>query len=493
MVKKDNQEMVQLALDTHKWINTPIIYTELGKDFSLIQQDIMNMISGHLQEYVKQFLNEQRYKDPENPKPIFTKEQIEEGLKDIRIDLSELRLGDTHYVRADTALEALKKLHVLAPIFEEGTGQRMATTWFPVFEAITIPQTTVDEEVQIKNNPELAKRRMGYISVDINRRVAAYVFDMSNGYFNHMERIAYYCNNAHTSRIYMKLMAELSKGNKCPVIPYMDLRHFLGMERIDGPKKIREEQAKRKLPYPKFAQFKQKVLEVAKRDMIRLRDKAQIDITFEYELIYKGRAQRGNPEAIRFIVSRTPLGIARDALLHRSSAETKVIASLRKRYPEIGKESLKELFSTVADNNFEDFKTFAYKGIDQAVERPHKWGGSVSSYVLYLLQTKRDEYIKIEKEQKAAADLFAEQERETAWHDCHQYLLTNSEDDPDLHAAFSALTLESITPTPTHTIILLATTARAYETVETKGIKLFSKALRKHFTNPYLRYRINEE
>ena len=493
MAKKNNPEMVQLALDTHKWINTPIIYSELNGDFTTFQQDVLNMISGKLQDYVKKFLDEERYKMPGNPKPIFTKEEIIANLKDIRINLSDLNIGDNHYVRVNTALAALRKIFVRAPIFEEGTGQRMATTWFPIFEAITVPESTFDEEIAIKDNPDLINRRKGYISVDINHRVAAYVFDMSSGYFNHLERIAYFCNSAHTSRIYMRLMAELSKGNSTPSISYLELRRYLGMEIIDGPNEFVKEQEAKKRPYPKFAQFRQRVLDVAQRDMLRLKEKAQVEITFTYEPIYKGRAQRGNPEAIRFIVSRTPLGIARDALLHRSSAEAKVIASLRKRYPEIGKESLKELFSSVADNNFEDFKIFAYKGIDQAVERPHKWGGSVSSYVLYLLQTKRDEYIKIEKEQKAAADLFAEQERETAWHDCHQYLLTHSEDDPDLHAAFSALSLESITPTPTHTIILLATTARAYETVETKGIKLFSKALRKYFTNPYLRYRINEE
>ena len=492
MVKKNNQEMVQLALDTHKWINTPIIYSELNGDFTTLQQDVLNMISGRLQDYVKKFLDEHRYASPETPKPIFTKEEMQNSLKDIRIPLRDLNIGDQNYVRVNTALDALRKIFVRSPVFEEGTGQRVAMTWFPIFEAITVPQSAIDEEIEIKDNPELIQRRKGYISVDINHRVAAYVFDMSSGYFNHLERIAYFCNSAHTSRIYMRLMAELSKGHLRPVIPYLELRRFLGMEVIDGPDEIVREQEQKKRPYPKFAQFRQRVLDVAMADMQRLKEKAQVEITFTYEPIYKGRAQRGNPDAIRFIVSRTPLGIARDALLHRAAAEGKLAGNLRKRYPEIGKEALKDLITSIPDNHFDDFKNYAYNEIDNIVERPHQWGGTVSSYVLYLLQNKRDEYIKTEKEQTAASDLFAGQENEDAWQLCHRYLLDHSEGDPDLHAAFTALRLESITTTATHTIILLATTATAYETVETKGIALFSKALKQHFKNPYLRYRIGD-
>ena len=149
MVKKNNQEMVQLALDTHKWINTPIIYSELNGDFTTLQQDVLNMISGRLQDYVKKFLDEHRYASPETPKPIFTKEEMQNSLKDIRIPLRDLNIGDQNYVRVNTALDALRKIFVRSPVFEEGTGQRVAITWFPIFEAITVPQSASDEEIEI--------------------------------------------------------------------------------------------------------------------------------------------------------------------------------------------------------------------------------------------------------------------------------------------------------------------------------------------------------
>ena len=42
MAKKTySKDMVQVALDSHKWINTPVVYTTLGANFTLLQQDVM--------------------------------------------------------------------------------------------------------------------------------------------------------------------------------------------------------------------------------------------------------------------------------------------------------------------------------------------------------------------------------------------------------------------------------------------------------------------
>lgn len=484
MAKKAySKDMVQVALDSHKWINTPVVYTTLGANFTLLQQDVMLMVSGRLQNYMKQYLDEKRYKDPKNPKPIFTPEQLTKGIGDIRIQLSSLGVGNSHYADVDTALEALRQLWVKTPVFDKKTGKRVGDDWFPVFEKVFVPASNSNAEGESLNYKERADgkeltRKEGYIDVTINHQVAAYVFDMSHGYFNHLERIALFCRSAYTSRVYMLLMAQVSRGQMHPIIPFMELKEYLGM--VDRDRNTNEITAMR---YEKFSQFRKQVLDVAQKDMVRLAGELKTEITFEYEPLYRGAARRGNPDSVKFHIKRTQLGLAREAKLHRPSSEEKLLNKLVKDYPQLEPQVLKDLFASVTDEHWDDFKTFAYNEVNKAVDRPHRWDGTVESFVVYILKNRIVGYNKPSPTEEP--DLFTQAKRDQQgaewWANCQRDLCA-AVDAETAAKTFALLKLErwdAATGT-----LLLQTTRAVFDAIETDGGSLgrvFFMYVKQHF------------
>ena len=74
--KEDKEGKLQLALNELRWINTPVNYTSYAKSYSLIQQDVMLLVSGRLQDHFAKFLNEHRYLSKERPNGGITKEDL---------------------------------------------------------------------------------------------------------------------------------------------------------------------------------------------------------------------------------------------------------------------------------------------------------------------------------------------------------------------------------------------------------------------------------
>lgn len=378
MAKKNtnNKELVQVALDSHKWINTPVVYTTFGKDFNNFQQDVMLQVSGHLQEYMKQYLDDGRYLSKEPPpKPMFSKEEIAAGIPTVRLNLSEFGLRYDYDV--ESALKSITELWVRKPVFDPQTGIKKGEDIFPVFKKVFVPKSTISAEGEalrykgkdkidektgelIKYNPE---RVDGYIEVTINEEVAAYAFDMSRGYFNHLERIAYFCNSAHTSRLYLLLMTHVSRGQMSPQIKYMELKDYLGMFRRN-----KETDEVESVMYEKYSQFSKQVLNVAQKDLLRLADENKTEIVFEYEPVYRGFKKRGDPDFIKFSITRTELGKARDIQLHRKSKEEKLITFLQARYANLDVRIASMVVGSVSDDQWNAFYMFVTKSISKMVE-----------------------------------------------------------------------------------------------------------------------------
>ena len=336
--KEDKDEKLQLALNELRWINTPVNYTSYAKRYSLIQQDVMLLVSGRLQDHFAKFLNEHRYLSKERPNGGITKEDLLK-MEPIRLRLADFGIGSSHYDESAKVINQMKKIEFHLPRFDPETGLRKGEDYMPIFSKIFIPKnftsregedfnyqggsnTKIDEDGQ-----EVRKfRRDGYVEVTINIEVAKAVFDMADGYFNHLERIAYFCNSAYTSRLYLLLMKYASKGQMHPVIDYHELKDALGMFKVKIEKSGDEQPAKVVTTerYQKFAQFRKQVLDVARGDMERLCEENKIEIMLScidpdkkgYEHIHRGSARRGNPEKIKFHIKRTKLGVAQDMELH---------------------------------------------------------------------------------------------------------------------------------------------------------------------------------
>ena len=406
--KEDKDEKLQLALNELRWINTPVNYTSYAKRYSLIQQDVMLLVSGRLQDHFAKFLNEHRYLSKERPNGGITKEDLLK-MGPIRLRMADLGIDSSHYDESVKVINQMKKIEFHLPRFDPETGLRKGEDYMPIFSKIFIPKnftsregedfnyqggsnTKIDEDGQ-----EVRKfRRDGYVEVTINIEVAKAVFDMADGYFNHLERIAYFCNSAYTSSLYLLLMKYASKGQMHPVIDYQELKEALGMFKVDVEKSDDEQSVKvvTTEKYQKFSQFRKQVLDVARGDMERLCEENKIEIMLScidpdkkgYEPIYRGSAKRGNPEKIKFHIKRTPLGVAREFKLHRGSSEKRLCAKLMSLYPTLDKERLKAFISEIPEDLWDDFKTYAYNGVPKAVEQPHRWNGTMEDFVFYIME-----------------------------------------------------------------------------------------------------------
>ena len=191
-------------------------------------------------------------------------------------------------------------------------------------------------------------------------------------------------------------MKYASKGQMHPVIDYHELKDALGMFKVDVEKSDDTQPAKvvTTEKYQKFSQFRKQVLDVARGDMERLCEENKIEIMLScvdpdkkgYEPIYRGSAKRGNPEKIKFHIKRTPLGVARDLELHRGSSEKRLCAKLMSLYPTLDEERLKTFVAGVPEDLWNDFKTYAYNGVQKAVEQPHRWSGTTEDFVFYIME-----------------------------------------------------------------------------------------------------------
>ena len=428
--KEDKDEKLQLALNELRWINTPVNYTSYAKSYSLIQQDVMLLVSGRLQDHFAKFLNEHRYLSKERPNGGITKEDLLK-MGPIRLRLSDFGIESSHYDESAKVINQMKKIEFHLPRFDPETGFRKGEDYMPIFSNIFMPKNFTSREGEDFNysgdsdtktdedGQEVRKfRRDGYIEVTINIEVAKAVFDMADGYFNHLERIAYFCNSAYTSRLYLLLMKYASKGQMHPVIDYRELKEALGMFKVDVEKSDDAQPAKVTTTekYQKFSQFRKQVLDVARGDMERLCEENKIEIMLAcidpdkkgYEPIYRGGTKRGNPNKIKFHIKRTPLGVARELEIHRGSSEKRLCAKLMSLYPTLDEERLKAFVADVPEDLWNDFKTYAYNGVPKAVEQPHRWNGTMKDFVFYIME----QWIKqhTEKQVVQQPSLFADDE-----------------------------------------------------------------------------------
>ena len=417
MVKKKESLPIEKAdLHNERWINTPFAYTKFGADFSLLQQDIMLKVSDHLQDYISQFFEEKRNEGDLVPKSLFSEYLLQEGIPPIRINLSDLSIGKSNYgliygkedengmTVLKGAIESIRTLGIRRKYIDEKTGKHRVKL-INIFSSVDIPNFShVDKDT---GETVESRYRAGYIDLKINTEVAAHVFDMSKGYVNHIKQIASYSTKRSAPRVYLLLMHYYGLGNRRVKIPLMELKEYTGNV-------IRNEEGEIiQVQYPKFSQYKQRVLDPAKEDVDKMAYENKSDITFTYRPIYRGTKQRGDPESVEFVIELSRLGEQRDSIRHRQSAENKLIGKMIKDYQGIDGTKLRRLVMSIQpDEAFAEFKEYAYNDLPRIVEKKaFDMPDEQAAYVLTLVQNwidlKRND---LTKKQPVQQELFDEGE-----------------------------------------------------------------------------------
>ena len=321
MAKKDEgnkitiQQMRELVAG-ESWVKTPYRYTQLGAGLSLIQQQALLMVSGHLQSYIKDFYNLHLDRSKKRPKALFSEHVLKNGIPPFKIWLADLGVQPNNYKEARRAINEIN-LQVEHPELDDNGNPTGRTLLTNVFSQFGFEDTGEYYHFGDEDEKQAVAMKQPYIDVKINPDVAEWAFDMSQGYVNHLKLIANYSSKRPTPRLYLMLMNRTKKGEKEVTIPLTELKEYLGIV------PYKNEQGEMVTPYPKFANFKQKVIEAVKADLDRMAalQPPKTDITFTYELIYPGTRKKGDPEAIRFFVSRTILGDAYNVVVNHKPSE----------------------------------------------------------------------------------------------------------------------------------------------------------------------------
>ena len=311
-------EQMRELVAQEKWVKTPYRYTQLGAGLSLIQQQALLMVSHYLQSYIKDFYNLHLDRSKRRPKALFSEHVLKNGIPPMKIYLADLGVLPSNYGAARQAIEQINLMVEHPELDENGneTGRTLLTNVFSQFGFEETGEYYNFGEKDADGKRQSVRMKQPWIDVKINPDVAEWAFDMSQGYVNHLELIASYSTKRPTPRLYLMLMNRTKKGEKEVTILLTDLKEYLGIMPYKD-----ERTGEMIVPYPKFANFRQKVLDAVQADLDRMAKENHTDITFTYELIYPGTRRKGDPEAILFHVTRTVLGDAYNVVVNHKPSE----------------------------------------------------------------------------------------------------------------------------------------------------------------------------
>lgn len=319
-IKIENELIAEL--EEARWIKQPVVYTLLSGDFSLMQTSIMIGLMDSIQDRINAYLK--RKKEGDNRQlSLFTQEEIEKEAVTFKIDFSSINVRPDAYDELDQACQNLIRMSMSYPEFNE-SGKTTNRVYINLFSRIKIP-TNLDDKSPKEYRYKNGKRRKGYIEITMLTKNMTDVFDMSRGYVNHIAMIAQLCRRKRTPRIYIYLERWKNCGHK--TVNLMEFKEYLGLMTWDR----RTGEVKEDV-YPKFSRFCASVLDPVKKEMDDLSSKNMIDISFDYEPIYKRGKGRSNPDEIKFTIHMSEMGRALTKKSVANKGLSDLVEYLKKEY-----------------------------------------------------------------------------------------------------------------------------------------------------------------
>lgn len=379
IVKTENALVKDLA--EVKWLNNPVIYSQVAGNFTLSQQKIMVGVLMQLQDRINESIEQKRNSGSFGP--LFDLANKDEGdTLEMFVDPRSIGVTPDHYGDLEEAINFLGRQTMKYPVFDS-KGRVKKYVVASLFSRIEMPPGNI--------------RRTGKVRMVMLKENLNDFFDPTHGYVTHVARITQICTKKRTPRIYIYLSRYRDIGHKA--VPYKDLCEFLGLtdeyyaegknlRDIDGKKEYYDEKSKKWKPYcnpfDKFSKVKAQVLNPSQKEMDELCEKGEIDFQFEFEPVYEYDRKKGNPSAIIFTINKGPLGKYRDQILKRSGNERKVIGYLLKHCPDLKSTDIVPIVKCVEPEKWEAFSNFVYKEIFAKVEKTQP--DDVAAYILIMMR-----------------------------------------------------------------------------------------------------------
>ena len=304
----------KLELAKLEYINTPFEYLKLQTGLSLLQRDIMNRVSAHLQKYFNDYWsdNELRF-SKENPRTFLTDEQIE-NLGPIRVNFSELRISQDSYERLDEARNKIMDIKIKGLV--ETEGGKKDRKW-NVFTYVDLPvtdagTTVMKKDREVDDNGKIYKvgeakktetnRYRGYMEIYLDKDLIKHTFNMISGYVTHPEKIAQIGRIPNMPSLYFFIRHCMNnfrpdkdgKEITTATVSIDEIREHLNSIIKDTKGNII------KIKYPKYSRFKAQVLTVVLDEIKKCYDKGLIDVYFEMSEIRARGKKTGEPVALTF-------------------------------------------------------------------------------------------------------------------------------------------------------------------------------------------------
>ena len=374
---EDNKQIIK------KYINTPFAYARAQKGLTLLQQNIMVKVVEHLQVYIgKYFKNPALQSSNEDPKPMMTRED-RDNLPPVRIELSELGVSSSSYSRVREALKEVLNVQIEKNTFDD--EGKPVKRLIQIFSKIDTPVTDKGTQVRMKlgEGDELTDvqvdRTRGYIDIYLNTDMVFEMFDMNLGYVSHPEDIARIGKVDNMPLIYYLVRHKMNnfKYSKAEITPF-EIRDYLGLVKRDADGNVTD------IKYPRYSMLKTRIIKTALDDIKRVCDAGQIDFYFDIKKEVRPRGKtRGEPSYIEFVKVAEKKKAKQD---YRKASEKRLCKTLCDIYPTIDEKRLMATFKTVPEDLWNDFKTYAYNGVQKAVEQPHRWSGTMEDFVFYIME-----------------------------------------------------------------------------------------------------------
>ena len=374
---EDNKQIIK------KYINTPFAYARAQKGLTLLQQNIMVKVVEHLQVYIgKYFKNPALQSSNEDPKPMMTRED-RDNLPPVRIELSELGVSSSSYSRVREALKEVLNVQIEKNTFDD--EGKPVKRLIQIFSKIDTPVTDKGTQVRMKlgEGDELTDvqvdRTRGYIDIYLNTDMVFEMFDMNLGYVSHPEDIARIGKVDNMPLMYYLVRHKMNnfKYSKAEITPF-EIRDYLGLVKRDADGNVTD------IKYPRYSMLKTRIIKTALDDIKRVCDAGQIDFYFDIKKEVRPRGKtRGEPSYIEFVKVAEKKKAKQD---YRKASEKRLCKTLCDIYPTIDEKRLMATFKTVPEDLWNDFKTYAYNGVQKAVEQPHRWSGTMEDFVFYIME-----------------------------------------------------------------------------------------------------------
>lgn len=373
---EDNKQIIK------KYINTPFAYARAQKGLTLLQQNIMVKVVEHLQVYIgKYFKNPVLQGSKEDPKPMMTRED-RDNLPPVRIELSELGVSSSSYSRVREALKEVLNVQIEKNTFDD--EGKPVKRLIQIFSKIDTPVTDKGTQVRMKlgEDDELTDvqvdRTRGYIDIYLNTDMVFEMFDMNLGYISHPKDIARIGKVDNMPLMYYLVRHKMKnfKLSKVEITPF-EIRDYLGFIKRDADGNVIN------IKYPRYSMFKSRIIKTALDDIKRVCDAGQIDFYFDIKEARPRGKKTGEPSYIEFKKVAEQKKAKQD---HRKASEKRLCKTLCEIYPTLDDRRVMEIFKTVPEDLWDDFKTYAYNGVPKAVEQPHSWSGTTEDFIFYIME-----------------------------------------------------------------------------------------------------------